>query len=303
MTSGDVHPVVAACHGVVRVFGSGTQETTALRGIDVTLHGGHVTVVAGPSGSGKTSLLRLLAVQDRATAGRVEVLGVETGHAPLRRLRDLRRLELTYVPQRASRGLLPTLTVGQHLTQAASQRGIDHREVNRDGMDRRGVDNDRGGLIDHTSLSDHARLIDRLGLTDRTHHRPAALSGGEQQRLAVGLALVGRPRLIVADEPTAELDSTNADRVLDAMREAADRGAAVVISSHDQRVISRADRVLRMRHGVLSSIWSREEQVSAVIDSTGRLQLPEEALIRFPQRRVVVEINDDHVVLRPPEVP
>lgn len=275
MTSDDVRAVVATCHGVVRVFGSGTQETTALRGIDVTVHGGAVTVVAGPSGSGKTSLLRLLAVQDRATAGQLEVLGVDIGHASLRRLRELRRRELTYVPQRASRGLLPTLTVSQHMAQAAAQRGVD---------------------------DDHAGLLDRLGLADRSHHRPATLSGGEQQRLAVGLALVGRPRLVVADEPTAELDSDHAARVLDVMREAADGGAAVVVSSHDPRVVDRADRVLRMRHGVLSSVWSREEQVSAVIDSTGRLQLPEEALAHFPQRRVVVEIEDDRVVLRPPEV-
>jgi ABC-type lipoprotein export system ATPase subunit len=275
VTSDDARAVVATCHGVVRVFGSGTQETTALRGIDVTVHGGVVTVVAGPSGSGKTSLLRLLAVQDRATAGQLEVLGVDIGHASLRRLRELRRRELTYVPQRASRGLLPTLTVAQHMAQAAAQRGVDDA---------------------------HAGLLDRLGLADRSHHRPATLSGGEQQRLAVGLALVGRPRLVVADEPTAELDSDHAARVLDVMREAADGGAAVVVSSHDPRVVDRADRVLRMRHGVLSSVWSREEQVSAVIDSTGRLQLPEEALAHFPQRRVVVEIEDDRVVLRPPEV-
>lgn len=275
MTSDEVRSAVATCHGVVRVFGSGTQETTALRGIDVTVHGGVVTVVAGPSGSGKTSLLRLLAVQDRATAGQLEVLGVDVGHASLRRLRELRRRELTYVPQRAARGLLPTLTVAQHMAQAAAQRG---------------------------AYDDHAALLDRLGLTDRSHHRPAALSGGEQQRLAVGFALVGRPRLVVADEPTAELDSDNATRVLDVMREAADGGAAVVVSSHDPRVVDRADRVLRMRHGVLSSVWSRDEQVSAVIDSTGRLQLPEEALAHFPQRRVVVEIEHDRVVLRPPEV-
>lgn len=273
MTRGDVGAEVASCHGVVRVFGSGAQETTALRGIDLALHGGLVTVVAGPSGSGKTSLLRLLAVQDRATAGRLEVLGVETAHASLRQLRELRRHQLAYVPQRASRGLLPTLTVGQHMTQAARLRGAE---------------------------ADHAGLLERLGLADRSDHRPAALSGGEQQRLAVGLALVGQPRLIVADEPTAELDSDNAERVLDAMQEAADRGAAVLMSSHDQRVVARADRLLRMRHGVLSSEWSRQSQVSAVIDSSGRLQLPDDALALFPHRRVLVETEGDHVVLRPP---
>ena len=273
MTRGEVGPVVASCHGVVRVFGSGAQETTALRGIDLALHGGLVTVVAGPSGSGKTSLLRLLATQDRATAGRLEVLGVETGHASLRQLRELRRRQLTYVPQRASRGLLPTLTVDQHMAQVAALRGAE---------------------VDRTAL------LDRLGLTDRSGNRPSALSGGEQQRLAVGLALVGQPRLIVADEPTAELDSENAERVLDAMQEAADRGAAVLVSSHDQRVVERADRLVRLRHGVLSSEWSRQSQVTAVIDSTGRVQLPEDALAHFPQQRVLVQIEGDHVVLRPP---
>lgn len=273
MTSGEVGPVAAACHGVVRVFGQGEQETTALRGIDLTLHAGLVTVVAGPSGSGKTSLLRLVAAQDRATAGRLEVLGVETGSASLRQLRSLRRTQLTYVPQRAARGLLPTLTVAQHVAQVGALRG--------------------------TSV-DAPALLDLLGLTSRSDHLPAALSGGEQQRLAVGLALVGRPRLVVADEPTAELDTENAHRVLDAMHDAAERGAAVLVSSHDQRVVERADRLLRLQHGVLSTDRSRSSRATAVIDSSGRLQLPDEALARFPARRVLVEDAGDHVVLRPP---
>ncbi len=273
MTSADEGPVVASCHGVVRVFGSGTHETTALRGIDLLLHGGLLTVVAGPSGSRKTSLLRLLAAQDRATAGRLDVLGVETGSATLRQLRALRRNRLTYVPQRASRGLLPTLTAAQHVAQVGSLRGTD---------------------------VDAASLLGSLGLRDRAAHRPAALSGGEQQRLAVALALVGRPGLVVADEPTAELDTDNAHRVLDALQAAAQRGAAVLVSSHDERVVERADRLLRLHHGVLSSEWSRQTQVTAVIDSTGRVQLPEAALAHFPGRRVLVEDAGDHVVLRPP---
>lgn len=265
--------VVASCHGVVQVFGTGAQETTALRGIDLSLRGGLVTVVAGPSGSGKSSLLRLLAIQDRATAGRLEVLGVDTARASARQLRELRRHQLSYVPQRASRGLLPTLTVDQHVAQIAALRGVEM---------------DRGALLA------------RFELADRSDHRPAALSGGEQQRLNVALALAGDPRLIVADEPTAELDSVNAERVLDAMQEAADRGAAVVLSSHDQRVVERAGRLLRLRHGVLSSEWSRESRVTGVIDSSGRVQLPDDALALFPHSRVVVETEGDHVVLRPP---
>ena len=105
----------------------------------------------------------------------------------------------------------------------------------------------------------------------------------------------------MADEPTAELDTDNARLVLDALQAAARTpGRPCVVSSHDERVVERADRVLRLHHGVLSSEWSRQTQVTAVIDSTGRVQLPEAALALFPGRRVLVEDAGDHVVLRPP---
>ena len=258
---------------MVKVHRSGTEETHALRGVDLEVDAGLVTVVAGPSGSGKSSLLSLLAARDRPSAGRVSVLGVEVGAAPARRLLALRRRDVAYVGERASASLLPRLTAGQHVVQVARWRRAD---------------------------DDPGEVLASVGLAARGDHAPARLSGGEQQRLAVALALVGRPRLVVADEPTAELDRASAGLVLDVLERAAASGCAVVLSSHDPRVLSRADRLLQLRHGVLSSETSRRGSAQAVLDSTGRLQLPEDLLELFPDRRVLVERDGDGVRLRSP---
>lgn len=265
-----------SCEDLVKVFRSATGETHALRGIGLALEPGHLTVVAGPSGSGKSSLLTLLGVRDRPSAGRLTVLGSDVGVASTRELRGLRRRRIGFVPQRASAALFPHLRASEQLGQVAAWRG-----ATRDHLD---------------------EALEAVGLTDRAAHRPAALSGGEQQRLAVAVALVGRPALVVADEPTAELDHANADRVMDALLAVAAAGSTVVISSHDDRVTHRADRLLRLRHGVLSSEAAGRRTAAAVIDGTGRLQLPPEVLDLFPDRRVVVEADGDHVRLRRPEV-
>jgi ABC-type lipoprotein export system ATPase subunit len=264
----------AVCHGLVKVYRSATGETHALRGIDLALLRGVVTVVAGPSGSGKSSLLHLLAARDRPSAGQLDVLGSDLADAPSRELRELRRRRIGFVAQRASGALFPHLTGAEQLRQVATL---------------------RGGATD-----DVDRALAAVALEHRGSHRPAASSGGEQQRLAVALALVGGPALVIADEPTAELDHEAADLVLAALAGAARAGSAVVVSSHDDRVVARADRVLRLRNGVLSSETGRAGTTVAVIDSTGRLQLPPEALDLFPAGRAEVLMADGEVTLRPP---
>lgn len=262
------------CEDLVKVFRSATGETHALRGIGLDLRPGVLTVVAGPSGSGKSSLLTMLGARDRPSAGRLHVLGSDVGEASTRELRALRRKRIGFVPQRSSAAVFPHLRAADQLSQVASWRGS----------------------------GDPAEALASVGLAPRAGHRPDALSGGEQQRLAVALALVGRPALVVADEPTAELDHANADLVMDALLATAAAGSAVVISSHDDRVTHRADRLLRLRHGVLSSeTTSTRRAAAAVIDATGRLQLPPEMLDLFPDRRVIVEADGDHVRLRRPE--
>jgi ABC-type lipoprotein export system ATPase subunit len=263
------------CEDLVKVFRSATGETHALRGIGLEVHPGALTVVAGPSGSGKSSLLTMLGARDRPSAGTLTVLGNDIGAASTRELRGLRRRLIGFVPQRSAQAVFPHLRAVDQVRQVAGWRGA-------------------GGAVGPTEA------LEAVGLVSRADHRPFALSGGEQQRLAVALALVGGPSLVVADEPTAELDHANADLVVDALLAAAVAGAAVVISSHDERIMHRADRLLRLRHGVLSSETTRRD-TTAVIDATGRLQLPPAVLDRFPNRRVIVEVDDDGVRLRAPE--
>ncbi|WP_343907623.1 ABC transporter ATP-binding protein [Nocardioides aquiterrae] len=264
-----------SCEDLVKVFRSATGETHALRGLGLELEPGALTVVAGPSGSGKSSLLTLLGARDRPSAGRLTVLGSDVGGASTRELRGLRRRRIGFVPQRSSSAVFTHLCAADQLRQVASWRGA--------------------------ARHDPDAALDAVGLGDRARHRPEALSGGEQQRLAVAMALVGRPALVVADEPTAELDHANADRVMDALLAAAAAGSTVVISSHDDRITHRADRLLRLRHGVLSSETAGRRTAAAVIDATGRLQLPPEVLELFPDRRVVVDADGDQVRLRRPE--
>jgi putative ABC transport system ATP-binding protein len=269
-----VGTAVAVCHGLVKVYRSATGETHALRGIDLALRPGVLTVVAGPSGSGKSSLLHLLAARDRPSAGEVHVLAADLATARPRQLRELRRHRIGFVAQRSSGALFPHLTAIEQLVAVARLRGA--------------------------GRGDAEQALVTVGLEHRADHRAATSSGGEQQRLAVALALVGTPALVVADEPTAELDHANADLVLAALARAAQAGSAVVVTSHDDRVVSRADRVLRLRHGVLSSETEGTGSTVAVIDSTGRLQLPPEALDLFPTGRAEVRLRDGEVVLRPP---
>ncbi|MBZ5737527.1 ABC transporter ATP-binding protein [Nocardioides mangrovi] len=264
-----------ACEDLMKVFRSATGETHALRGIGLELRPGALTVVAGPSGSGKSSLLTLLGARDRPSAGQLSLLGHDVGAASTRELRRLRRRRIGFVPQRSSGAVFPHLRAIDQLRQVAAWRGAPDRHLD--------------------------ESLTAVGLADRADHRPYALSGGEQQRLAVAMALVGAPELLVADEPTAELDHANADRVMDALLAAAAAGSTVVISSHDDRITHRADRLLRLRHGVLSSESAGRRTAAAVIDGTGRLQLPPEVLDLFPDRRVVVEADGDGVRLRRPE--
>ena len=263
----------AAGTDLVKVYTSATGEMHALRGVNVSFRAGSLAVVMGPSGSGKSSLLNLLAARDVPSAGSLRLLGREVSALGRGGLGRLRR-HISYVPQRASRALFPHLSAGAQIRQLARLRRV--REV------------------------DPYAVLSRVGLEHRASSRPADASGGEQQRLAVALALVGTPSLVVADEPTSELDHRSGDQALAVLSEAAAAGSAVVVSTHDERVLAVADRVLQLRHGVLSGEREGRGQALAAIDPTGRVQLPPEALERFPTGRALLTIEDDAVVLRPP---
>lgn len=210
-----------------RRFGSGpdtTTQVTALDGVSTQVDEGEFVGIAGPSGSGKSTLLHLLAALDTPSSGRVEIDGIDTAGLSERARSRLRRERIGIVFQRFH--LLPALTAQQNVALPLLERGIGKTE-------RR----DRA-----------ATLLETVGLGDRLDHRPAELSGGEQQRVAVARALTGEPSLLVADEPTGELDSVSGATVLDLLEEVAET-RAVVVASHDQAVLDRADRVVHLRDG------------------------------------------------------
>ncbi len=203
---------------LVKTYRTATGEVRALRGVSASFPSAALVAVAGPSGSGKSSLLRLIAGMDRPSSGTVIVAGTTIGRASSRARRRMRRHTVGYVFQRPSDNFLPHLTVGEHLDRVATDGQVD-------------------------------RVVEALGIADRVEHRAAELSGGEQQRAAFAQALVSGARIVVADEPTAELDTASAEAVIDAIRELRGDGVTFVLATHDPAVMRAADVLLRLDHG------------------------------------------------------
>lgn len=217
-------PSRVACAGLVKEYVTATGTVRALKGVDAVFPAGRVTAVVGPSGSGKSSLLRILACVDRPTAGSVRVGDLDVAALGARGRRRVRRRQVGYVFQRPDDNLLPYLTAGEQLDLAARLRG-----------------GQRAGEAD--------RLLAALGLEHRAGHRPEQLSGGEQQRLAFAAAVIGGPALVVADEPTAELDSEAGERLMRAVLGLREQGTSLVLSSHDPVVTGAVDGILRLHDG------------------------------------------------------
>jgi ABC-type lipoprotein export system ATPase subunit len=266
----------ATCAGVVKIYWTATGEVHALKGIDASFPLGAITAVVGPSGSGKSSLLRILACIDRPTAGQVSVGTQEVSSLGPRKRRRMRRRHVGYLFQRPSDNLVSYLDAREHLELSARLRG-------------------------HELGSDGDLLLERLGLAGRAKHKPHQLSGGEQQRLAFASAVVGHPTLVVADEPTAELDSESGRILMETVRHLRDQGVAFVISTHDAQAVRMADRTLYLRHGALEA-EAHFDRALSVIDQAGRIQLPPKALSMFPDRRAVITIDEDgrEVRITPP---
>ncbi|AGS69598.1 ABC transporter ATP-binding protein [Streptomyces collinus] len=213
-------------HGVTRRYGRSATAVHALRGIDLALPSGTFTAVMGPSGSGKSTFLQCAAGLDRPTAGRVLLGGTDITGLSENKLTALRRTRLGFVFQAFN--LLPSLTVEQNVVLPTRLAG--HRP------DRRRC----------------AEVLAQVGLADHARRRPAQLSGGQQQRVAVARALVARPDVVFADEPTGALDTTTAAEILALLRGAVDtQRATVVMVTHDPSAAAWADRVLFLADGTL----------------------------------------------------
>jgi len=211
---------------VTRVFKIGEVETKALRGVSLTVNEGEFTALVGPSGSGKTTLLQLIGLLDLPTTGSVFINGQDVTGLSRNQRADLRKGSIGFVFQFFA--LIPTLTAYENVEMPLLLNGMKSAE-------RRARVNE---------------MLEAVGLSDRAHHRPDQLSGGEQQRVAVARALAPNPKLILADEPTANLDTENGKQVMEIMQRLnKETGVTFVFATHDPRVIQYAKRVVTLQDG------------------------------------------------------
>jgi putative ABC transport system ATP-binding protein len=217
---------VVAARALTRRYGEGDTAVDALRGVDIDVRNRELVAVMGPSGSGKSTLMHLLAGLDKPTSGTVTIAGTEIGALDDAQLTLLRRKHIGFVFQFFN--LLPMLDVEENVSLPVSIAG--------DKADKAWMD----------------ELLDRVGLTSRRTHLPSELSGGEQQRVAIARSLVTRPTILLADEPTGNLDSATSGGILELMRNSVDSyGQTTVMVTHDPRAASIADRILFIADGLI----------------------------------------------------
>lgn len=218
---------LAVLEGVRKTYRMGDEDVHALDGVDLSLEPGELAAILGPSGSGKSTLMHILGFMDQPTSGRILFEGEDVSRIPPDRRAWYRSHRVGFVFQ--SFNLLPRLTVVENVALPLLYR----EDIGSDG-----------------EREARARAaLERVGMGHRLAHRPTELSGGERQRVAIARAIVGRPALILADEPTGNLDARNVDRVLDLLGELHREGITVLIVTHDLAVAERARRVITMRAG------------------------------------------------------
>src|SRR5580692_12938258 len=278
------------CDRLVRIYTAEGIEVQALQGLDLVVSSGELTALVGASGSGKSTLMNILAGLDSPTAGSVRVAGHDLASMSARQRLGYRRSVVGFIWQQTARNLLPYLTALQNIDLPLRLAGA-----------RRGARRTRAG-----------DLIDVLGVAHCAGRRPDQMSGGEQQRVAIAVALANSPRVLLADEPTGELDSATAASVFGALQTAnAELGATVLVVTHDPAVSSMVRRVIAIRDGRTATETLRHDSADgsgefghaveyAVLDRAGRLQLPRDMTDALGMRdRVRLEAEPDHIGVWP----
>jgi putative ABC transport system ATP-binding protein len=282
------------CENLVKIYrlnqdGSASVEVQALQGLDITVSQGEILGVVGASGSGKSTLLNVLGGLDRPTGGRAIVGKQDLGQLSQGALDKYRRQTVGFVWQQATRNLIPYLTALENIELPLTL----------------------SGQVGKPKRERALQLLDLVGLRARMDHRLEELSGGEQQRVAIAIALANHPKLLLADEPTGELDTTTAETIYHLLRDLNKQlGITIVVVSHDSALARHVDRVVAVRDGKLASETLRVQKADseehhlvelAVVDSAGRLQIPREYLEQFNiRRRVQVELTEEGILIRPP---
>ncbi|CAM3305193.1 ABC transporter ATP-binding protein [Paenibacillus lupini] len=287
------------CEGLVKIYKANELEVFALQGLDLHVEAGELMAIIGNSGSGKSTLLNMLGGLDRPTAGSLYVDGKDLMKFKEKDFVRYKRESVGFVWQNNARNLIPYLTAQQNVELPILLNGRRKQQRARE-------------------------LLEAVGLSHRAHHKLQQLSGGEQQRVAIAIALANHPRLLLADEPTGSVDTKMAAQILELFRKLnRELGLTVVIVTHDPELARKVDRVVSIRDGKISSEMLRrksyleelaeltegesekESHVEyAVLDKAGRLQVPAgylEAAGFKDHRKARVEIENGRIMLSPPE--
>ncbi|HHY82473.1 MAG TPA: ATP-binding cassette domain-containing protein [Clostridiales bacterium] len=291
------------CENLVKIYKTADIEVVALQGLDLTVEDGELMAIIGNSGSGKSTLLNMLGGLDRPSAGTLLVDGKDLLKFDDKALVKYKRETVGFVWQNNARNLIPYLTAQENVELPMILTGRARRDRAKE-------------------------LLDMVGLSKRRNSKLSQLSGGEQQRVAIAIALANNPKLLLADEPTGAVDSKTARQILEVFREFnRTYGVTIVIVTHDRQISRLVDRVVAIRDGRTSSEFIRkksyaeeiaqlqkpmsEEQIDeesheelAVLDRAGRLQIPKEyleALGLKEKNKIKVELDGSRIILRAPE--
>lgn len=290
--------VMVQADGLVKIYKSKLTEVLALQGLDLTVEKGELTAIIGNSGSGKSTFLNMIGGLDKPSAGSLTVDGKNLFTMTKKQLVDYKRDTVGFVWQNNARNLLPYLSTLENIM-----------------------------LPMHLSHGKHRRekalqLLELVGLSSKKHSRLNTLSGGEQQRVAIAIALANSPRLLLADEPTGSVDVQTANYIFDIFRELNEQGQTILIVTHDVALSKKVRRVVAIRDGKISSErilrekyadrlkesnidWRKEDtqEEYAILDKAGRVQIPREMLdeIHLKDQKIRVEVRDGQVVLSAPE--
>ena len=291
------------CDDLYKIFKVADIEVMALQGLDLTVKRGELVGVVGASGSGKTTLMNVLGGLTRPSAGQVIIDGKNLLKLSTRELTAYRQVEVGFVWQQGSRNLIPYLSALDNIKLPMTLAGG------------AGKQNDQRAR----------ELMDLVDLSHRYDHKPLQLSGGEQQRVAIAVALANEPKLLLADEPTGELDSATSDQVYELFKRLnRDLGLTICIVSHDPLIAQHVGRVVAIRDGKLASetvkrrrphpkslpqdeggtsimeSWDDHFEELIVLDSAGRLQIPKQYREQLGfENRVEMDVTEDSIIIRP----
>ena len=299
MANESENQAIIQCENLVKIYKTKDIEVLALQGLELQIQQGELMAIIGNSGSGKSTFLNLIGGLDRPSAGRLTVDGKDLFKLTEKELVEYKRKTVGFVWQNNARNLLPYMTALQNVQMPMLFDGTSRRQERA------------------------AELLEMVGLGNRKHHKLQQLSGGEQQRVAIAIALANNPKILLADEPTGAVDTKTTAYILDMFRDLnQNTGLTVVIVTHDPQVSRKVHRVAAIRDGKISSerimkqsyrdrmaslsSAMEEEPVQeefSILDRAGRVQLPKDVLeqLKLSSNKVRVEYRDGGVFIRPPE--